>query len=351
MDVREHNHEGLQRCGTPLPAGIGVLVGGILVFLVLRSFLVPKSFGQYGHYRGNAIAEIAARPIPTPAIRPARAATRRRRRKRKSGKHAHVNCEACHGPLAKHADDPARSAGKARHGGAVRPLPEANRQAEGIPAGASADHSAGLPCDTCHQPHSPVIEASRRQEMNITRRHMLMLLPAAAVAWKYVLAGTPEAAPNYKMTEHWWGMLIDICRSASAAAIACAPARRKTMCPTATSAPGSSAITSPTATSRIPQVDSPDGGKKGFPPAEGRRRKELLRSEAVQPLRGFALHAGLPGGRDVRQPGWRGAGRQEILPRLPVLRPGLPVRLPLHQSEDANAPRSARSAITGSPRA
>ncbi len=35
--------------------------------------------------------------------------------------------------------------------------------------------------------------------MNITRRQLLILLPAAAVAWKYVLAGTPEASPNYKM--------------------------------------------------------------------------------------------------------------------------------------------------------
>ena len=40
--------------------------------------------------------------------------------------------------------------------------------------------------------------------MEITRRRLLVLLPAAAVAWKYVLAGTPEASPNYKMTEHWW---------------------------------------------------------------------------------------------------------------------------------------------------
>ena len=38
----------------------------------------------------------------------------------------------------------------------------------------------------------------------------MILLPAAAVAWKYVLAGTPEESPNYKMSDHWWSMLIDI---------------------------------------------------------------------------------------------------------------------------------------------
>src|ERR1700690_3438540 len=46
--------------------------------------------------------------------------------------------------------------------------------------------------------------------MDITRRRLLMLLPAAAVAWKYVEAGTPEISPNYKLTDHWWSMLIDI---------------------------------------------------------------------------------------------------------------------------------------------
>ena len=46
--------------------------------------------------------------------------------------------------------------------------------------------------------------------MKLSRRQMLILLPAAAVAWKSVLAGTPEESPNYKMSEHWWGMLIDI---------------------------------------------------------------------------------------------------------------------------------------------
>src|ERR1035441_2172893 len=46
--------------------------------------------------------------------------------------------------------------------------------------------------------------------MTITRRRLLMLLPAAAIAWDSILAGTPEASPNYQMTDHWWGMLLDI---------------------------------------------------------------------------------------------------------------------------------------------
>lgn len=44
--------------------------------------------------------------------------------------------------------------------------------------------------------------------MDITRRPLL-LLQTAALAWQHVQAGTPEASSNYKLTDHWWGMLID----------------------------------------------------------------------------------------------------------------------------------------------
>ena len=40
-----------------------LFVVGFVIFLVVRHFIVPKSFGEYGHYRGAAIGEIAARPI------------------------------------------------------------------------------------------------------------------------------------------------------------------------------------------------------------------------------------------------------------------------------------------------
>ena len=40
-----------------------IFVAGSLVFLGVRGRLVPSSFGRYGHYRGAAISEIAARPV------------------------------------------------------------------------------------------------------------------------------------------------------------------------------------------------------------------------------------------------------------------------------------------------
>ena len=138
-----------------------VFLAGIVVFLVLRGFLVPKSFGEYGHYRGNALNDIAARPIHYAGHQTCETCHSDVLDKKKDGRHAHVNCEACHGPLARHADDP----------GEVQPAKldtlvlcarchEANAaKPKSFPQVATADHSNGLPCDTCHQPHSPAITA------------------------------------------------------------------------------------------------------------------------------------------------------------------------------------------------
>jgi hypothetical protein len=138
-----------------------VFVAGILLFLVIRGFLVPKSFGQYGHYRGDAIAEMAARPVNFAGHETCESCHADVLSKKKDGKHAHVNCEACHGPLAKHSDDPA-SVKPDKFDTAVLCVRchEANAaKPKAFPQVASVDHSTGLPCETCHQPHSPAISA------------------------------------------------------------------------------------------------------------------------------------------------------------------------------------------------
>ena len=102
--------------------------------------------------------------------------------------------------------------------------------------------------------------------MNMTRRQLLILLPAAAVAWKSILAGTPEASPNYNMTEHWWGMLVDITKC-----IGCGSCVRA--CQMENEVPDGYFRTwveryhVSDCDIENPKVDSPDGGKNGFPPA------------------------------------------------------------------------------------
>ena len=90
-----------------------------LIFLVVRGALVPKSFGRYGHYRGDALAEIAAKPIAYAG---------------------HQACENCHG-------DVVEVKTKGKHKGVnLRVLPRAAGKAcrrSGLgPAGKAGDHLA-----------------------------------------------------------------------------------------------------------------------------------------------------------------------------------------------------------------
>ncbi|MFZ0743637.1 MAG: multiheme c-type cytochrome [Terracidiphilus sp.] len=140
-------------------AGVFVLL--FVAFLVIRHFIVPKSFGEYGHYRGAAISEIAALPVHFAGHQTCETCHADVMDVKKNGKHAHVNCEACHGALAKHADDPASVTPPKLDTVVlcVRCHAASAAKPKGFPQVEAADHSNGLPCETCHQPHSPAIAA------------------------------------------------------------------------------------------------------------------------------------------------------------------------------------------------
>ena len=172
-------------------AGLFVLL--FVVILVVRHFVVPKSFGKYGHYRADAIGEIAAHPAKYAGHETCEACHSDVLDKKSKGKHAHVNCEACHGalvkvlpapppptpnvyermvalvikpmpqdpPVLRHADDPSS---------VVPELPDTTvlcarchtasaAKPKGFPQVVPADHSNGMACKTCHDPHSPAMDA------------------------------------------------------------------------------------------------------------------------------------------------------------------------------------------------
>ena len=133
----------------------------LVAFVALRAVVVPKSFGQYGHYRRAAIAEAAARPIAHAGHDVCEGCHTDVVDQKKQGKHVVVPCEGCHGAQAKHADDPA-SVKPAKLDTAVvcSRCNEANSaKPKDFPQVATGDHSGGLACDTCHQPHRPRIDA------------------------------------------------------------------------------------------------------------------------------------------------------------------------------------------------
>jgi predicted CXXCH cytochrome family protein len=128
------------------------------LFVILRAALVPEGFGVYGHYRAGALADNAARPIAyggQAACVECHADTADIKR---PGAHAPVSCEACHGPLARHA------AGEP----ITPPKPGRNlclgchAKIAGRPAWmkqiVARDHAGEEACATCHQPHTPRIQ-------------------------------------------------------------------------------------------------------------------------------------------------------------------------------------------------
>ena len=136
-----------------------VFVVGALVFIVVRAILVPKSFGEYGHYRGNAIQEIASQPISFAGHETCEACHTDILDVKSKGKHAGVHCEACHGALATHANDPS-SVQPPKLDTAVLCVRchEANgARPKSFPQISSQEHSGGVSCETCHQPHSPMM--------------------------------------------------------------------------------------------------------------------------------------------------------------------------------------------------
>lgn len=136
----------------------GIFVVGALVFLGIRGWLVPSSFGRYGHYRGAAISEIAAKPIHFAGRQACETCHVDIADKQKLGKHASVGCEACHGDLAKHADDPSIQPAKLDTAQLCVRCHEASAaRPKNFPQVVSAEHSNGLACETCHQPHSPAM--------------------------------------------------------------------------------------------------------------------------------------------------------------------------------------------------
>lgn len=135
----------------------GLFVAGAAVFVIVRAVLVPEGFGTWGHFRAGALDDNRAHPLRFAGQQACADCHAEVLEVRIGSKHATIGCEACHGPLAAHAEDP---------GAAPAQRPEATplclgcHQANvarpfGFPQIDQAEHGGGEPCISCHQPHHP----------------------------------------------------------------------------------------------------------------------------------------------------------------------------------------------------
>jgi len=133
-----------------------VTVAIVLAYFTARHFLVPASFGQYGWYRGDALKDYQAMPISYAGRAACESCHEEVVKKRAKAKHRNISCEACHGPLFAHADDPTVKPPKVGNGSfCARCHETAPAKPEKFPQVVPAKHYEGQKCTECHAPHLP----------------------------------------------------------------------------------------------------------------------------------------------------------------------------------------------------
>ncbi len=132
-----------------------VIVIGL--FLVARQFLIPESFGEYGHYRANSIEENANHDIKYVDRAECAECHDDIAALKQGGPHKNINCQTCHGPGNLHIEDPTPEnivketerefCGRCHNKNAAR--------AKLIKQIDINEHNIESKCIECHNPHEP----------------------------------------------------------------------------------------------------------------------------------------------------------------------------------------------------
>ena len=137
------------------------IVFAILIAILIgaRIFLVPESFGEYGHYRADAVEDNASKEINYAGYNACLECHEDIFEQKKNSNHDKVSCEACHGPAAKHVNAPDEFTPTAPRGRGYCPLCHGYNPSRptGFPQIVTALHNPGKPCMTCHNPHNPLL--------------------------------------------------------------------------------------------------------------------------------------------------------------------------------------------------
>ena len=130
----------------------------ISLFIFLRHLLVPVSFGQYGHYRGNSLIEISQLETHYAGQQACFDCHQDIEDMKSNDAHKSIHCETCHGPGQKHvASGEAADIFKpeSREFCAVCHQKNAAKRVTTIVQIDIDDHYTGKKCIECHNPHKP----------------------------------------------------------------------------------------------------------------------------------------------------------------------------------------------------
>lgn len=129
----------------------------IILFLVVRSLLIPDSFGEQGHYRFNSIQENQDKELSYAGKAACAECHDDKAEELESDMHANISCETCHGPGLAHYDNPEPSnilkPDNRAHCGLCHNY---NPTRKGKIAQVDLnEHNVDQKCIECHNPHLP----------------------------------------------------------------------------------------------------------------------------------------------------------------------------------------------------
>jgi hypothetical protein len=158
--VQEESEQEFRRSQTAVFRVSILLLFVVIAFVIFRHLSIPKSFGQYGYYRGDNVEEWASLDQNyAPGSRDCSKCHANEFQATIQAEHNQLDCQSCHGPLLAHMRSPNEShpkvVGNADLCGAChREL--VGRSSNQIRTVRVGEHSGGLDCTKCHDPHQPL---------------------------------------------------------------------------------------------------------------------------------------------------------------------------------------------------
>jgi hypothetical protein len=130
----------------------------ISLFMVLRHFLVPDTFGKYGHYRAASLIDNARPEIHYAGQQACFKCHQDIEDKKSQDVHSDIHCETCHGPGQKHVTKSKTEKIFKPNGrefcGSCHSLNAAKLKSAVFQVDLEK-HNIGKNCIECHNPHQP----------------------------------------------------------------------------------------------------------------------------------------------------------------------------------------------------
>ena len=136
---------------------LSLFVAFVIIFIIIRRLLIPDTFGQFGHYRGDALLDNADRELVHAGTAACIDCHSDIHELILTDVHLDLSCEICHGPGLKHADSMEPSdiikKGGRDHCGRCHSINPA-RPADMIIQVDLTEHNIEFDnCTDCHNPH------------------------------------------------------------------------------------------------------------------------------------------------------------------------------------------------------